>query len=93
MLHVHVFTCTVYMYMYLSFHLQNFSFLFFFLFLEEGTTRTDLLSTLDNDDPVARALFKMIDEKVVVYTCTCSTCTVCASGGVSQEQRPNFLLL
>ena len=33
-------------------------------FTEEGTTRTDLLSSLDSEDPVARALFKMIDEKV-----------------------------
>ena len=32
--------------------------------IDEGATRTDLLSSLDNEDPVARALFKMIDEKV-----------------------------
>ncbi len=36
-----------------------------YCFIEDGAARTDLLSSLDNDDPVARALFKMIDEKVL----------------------------
>ncbi|XP_019848853.1 PREDICTED: WD repeat and FYVE domain-containing protein 3-like isoform X2 [Amphimedon queenslandica] len=32
--------------------------------LDEGANRADILSSLDNDDPVARALFKMIDEPI-----------------------------
>ncbi len=53
---------------------------------DDRTTRTDLLSSLDNDDPVARALFKMIDEKVHTYSthsACCNAVTDTVHGSIS----------